>query len=56
MIFQAITLFTCGTSFDAALYISLAQHPATLEAGVVVGGRFFPPMYNELLHYRLRWL
>tara|TARA_R110002050_G_scaffold223961_1_gene359946 strand:- start:362 stop:781 length:420 start_codon:yes stop_codon:yes gene_type:complete len=36
-----------GTFFGAALYISLAQHPATLACGVSVGGRFFPPMYNR---------
>lgn len=47
MIFQVIALFACGTFFGAALYISLAQHPAALEAGVAVGGRFFPPMYKR---------
>lgn len=47
MIIQIIALFCCGTFFGAAVYISLAQHPATLEAGVTVGGRFFPPMYNR---------
>ncbi len=45
MIFQIIALFSCGTFFGAAAYISLAQHPAALEAGVAVAGRFFPPMY-----------
>lgn len=47
MIFQVIALFCCGSFFGAALYISLAQHPAALEAGVSVGGRFFPPMYKR---------
>ena len=47
MIFQVIALFACGTFFGAALYISIAQHPAALEAGVAVGGRFFPPMYKR---------
>lgn len=47
MIFELIAIFCCGTFFGAAVYISLAQHPATLEAGVAVGGRFFPPMYNH---------
>ena len=42
MILQVIALFCCGSFFGAALYIALAQHPATLEAGVSVGGRFFP--------------
>lgn len=47
MIIQIAALFCCGTFFGAALYISLAQHPAALEAGVAVGGRFFPPMYKR---------
>ncbi|AQS38947.1 protein of unknown function (DUF1772) [Shewanella psychrophila] len=47
MIIQIIALFCCGTFYGAALYISLAQHPAALEAGVSVGGRFFPPMYKR---------
>lgn len=47
MVIQIIALFCCGTFFGAALYISLAQHPAALEAGVAVGGRFFPPMYKR---------
>lgn len=47
MIIQIIALFCCGTFFGAAVYISLAQHPATLAAGVSVGGRFFPPMYKR---------
>jgi uncharacterized membrane protein len=44
---QIIALFCCGTFFGAALYISLAQHPAAIEAGVAVGGRFFSPMYKR---------
>ncbi len=47
MILQIIALFSCGTFFGAALYISLVQNPAALEAGVAVGGRFFPPMYRR---------
>jgi len=47
MILELIALFSCGTFFGAAVYISLAQHPATLESGVAVGGRFFPPMYKR---------
>ena len=47
MIFELIALFACGAFFGAALYISLVQHPAALEAGVSVGGRFFPPMYKR---------
>ncbi|MCJ8321789.1 MAG: DUF1772 domain-containing protein [Colwellia sp.] len=47
MIIQIVALFCCGTFYGAALFISLAQHPATLAAGVSVGGRFFPPMYKR---------
>ena len=47
MILEFVALFSCGTFFGAAVYISLAQHPAALEAGVGVGGRFFPPMYKR---------
>ena len=47
MVFEALALFSCGTFFGAALYISLAQHPAALEAGTSVGARFFPPMYKR---------
>ncbi len=47
MILAIIALFCCGTFYGAAVYISLAQHPAALEAGVAVGGRFFPPMYKR---------
>lgn len=44
---QIIALFCCSTFFGAALYISLAQHPAILEAGTSVWRRFFPPMYKR---------
>ena len=47
LIFEIIALFSCGTFFGAAIYISVAQHPTMLEAGVAVGGRFFPPMYQR---------
>lgn len=45
MIAEFIALFACGTFFGAAIYITLAQHPAMLEAEV--GDRFFPPMYRR---------
>jgi len=45
MILELIGIFCCGTFLGAAVYISIAQHPAALEAGVA--GRFFPPMYNR---------
>jgi len=32
--------------FSAALYIAIAQHPASMKAGVPVAARFFPPMYG----------
>jgi hypothetical protein len=47
MIFQVIALFCCGTCFGAAFYISIVQHPASLEAGAPVSARFFPPMYKR---------
>ena len=47
MIFETIALLSCGTFFGAALYISLAQHPAVLAAGGSVGIKFFPPMYRR---------
>ena len=47
MLLEMLAIFCCGTFFGAALYISLAQHPAALEAGTSVGGRFFPPMYKR---------
>lgn len=42
---QTIATFCIGAFFAVAAYISLVQHPATLEAGTDVGARFFPPMY-----------
>ncbi|TDF41379.1 DUF1772 domain-containing protein [Alteromonadaceae bacterium M269] len=47
MLIETMALFCCGTFFGAAIYISIAQHPAALEAGVAVGGKFFPPMYKR---------
>ncbi len=47
MIFSMIAIFCCGTFFGAALYISLAQHPATLTTGPDFGRAFFPPMYER---------
>lgn len=39
--------FCAGVFFGAAIYISIAQYPAALEAGAGVGGRFFLPMYRR---------
>jgi hypothetical protein len=47
MILQAIALFGCGTFFGGALFVSISQHPAALEAGTSVAARFFPPMYRR---------
>lgn len=46
MIVEFLALFFCGTFFGAAVYISIAQHPATMKAGVPVAIKFFPPMYG----------
>ncbi len=43
---EFLALFLCGTFFGAAVYISIAQHPATMKAGVSVAAKFFPPMYG----------
>ncbi len=44
---EFVALYCAGTFFGAAAYISIAQHPASLEAGGDVAGRFFPPMYHR---------
>ena len=44
--FEIIALFMSGTFFGAAVYISIAQHPASMKAGVPVAAKFFPPMYS----------
>ena len=46
-ILGSIATFCAGVFFGAAVYISIAQHPAVMEAGHGVGGRFFPPMYRR---------
>lgn len=43
---EFLALFLCGTFFGAAVYISIAQHPATMKAGVSFAAMFFPPMYG----------
>ena len=43
---EFLALFLCGTFFGAAVYISIAQHPASMKAGVSVAAVFFPPMYG----------
>jgi hypothetical protein len=46
-VLEGIALFCGGSFFGAALYITLAQHPATLDAGAEMATRFFPPMYRR---------
>ncbi len=46
ILIEFLALFLCGTFFGAAVYISIAQHPATMKAGIPVAEKFFPPMYN----------
>ncbi len=43
---EIFALFLCGTFFGAAVYISIAQHPASMKAGVSIAANFFPPMYK----------
>lgn len=44
---EFLALFLCGTFFGAAVYISIAQHPASMAAGMPVAAKFFPPMYGR---------
>ena len=43
---EFLAIFFCGTFFGVAIYISIAQHPATMKAGIPVAEIFFPPMYR----------
>ena len=42
-----LAAFCVGTFFGAAIYINLAQHPATMATGGEFAGHFFPPMYQR---------
>ena len=44
---EFLALFFCGVFFGAAVYISIAQHPAAMQAGVQVASTFFAPMYHR---------
>jgi hypothetical protein len=44
---KLLATLCAGIFFGAALYISLVQHPATLEAGSDFAARFFRPMYGR---------
>jgi len=46
---ESVAMLACGVFFGAALYISVVQHPAMLEAGVPFAARFFGPMYRRAL-------
>ncbi len=47
LLLEIAATFCAGVFFGAAVYISIAQHPAVLEAGAHVGKRFFGPMYRR---------
>jgi hypothetical protein len=44
---EFLAVFSSGGFFGAALYITLAQHPAALEVGPAFAVRFFGPMYRR---------
>jgi hypothetical protein len=44
---KLVATLCCGAFFGAALYVSLVQHPATLETGNDFALRFFPAMYGR---------
>ncbi|MEO9633797.1 MAG: DUF1772 domain-containing protein [Parasphingorhabdus sp.] len=46
ILIEVLALFLCGTFFGAAVYISIAQHPATMQTGIPFASAFFPPMYG----------
>ena len=45
--FEILAIVCSGTFAGAAVYISLVQHPASLEAGGAMPATFFPPMYRR---------
>lgn len=44
---EFVSVFCSGVFFGAALFISWAQHPATLSVGPAFAGRFFSLMYRR---------
>jgi len=44
---RSLATLCCALFFGAALYISLVQHPAALEAGNEMYLRYFPAMYRR---------
>ena len=46
-IIEIVATLAAGTFFGAAIYINLAQHPATMAMGGEFAGKFFPPMYKR---------
>jgi hypothetical protein len=44
---KLLATLCCAVFFGAALYISLVQHPATLQTGNDFAGRFFRLMYRR---------
>jgi hypothetical protein len=49
---KLLATLCCGVFFGAALYISLVQHPATLETGNDFAARFFPQCMSGPLSFR----
>lgn len=47
MITSFVAMFCAAVFFGAAVYISVVQHPAALNTGGAVPGRFFSPMYRR---------
>ena len=47
LITSFIATFCAAVFFGAAIYISIVQHPAALNTGGLVPGRFFSPMYHR---------
>ena len=54
-ILELTATFCAGVFFGAAAYISIAQHPATLETGPSFGGQFLPPCIVEQHLCKLCW-
>jgi hypothetical protein len=46
-IVRSLATFCCAVFFGAALYISLVQHTAALEAGNAIYRGYFPAMYRR---------
>ena len=47
LILQFIAVFSCLIFAGAAIYITIAEHPARLECGTELAATVFPPSYNK---------